>query len=277
MKVGIFSNTVGGSSPEEVAERARSLGAEAVQLRLDWPGLDLLSSRDDRARVRRAYEAAGVEIAALAGYSNLLHPNPERRRAARDYVARLIDVCAELGTRVVVTEAGTYDGESPWADHPHNSTQEAWGELVEATRVLVQRCERVGAVLAYEPYVNTVLSSAAKARGLVDEIGSPALGMVIDVAGLMTPETMPRNAEIAGEAHRLLRGHILLAHADDVRYEGREARWLPLGWGDLDAGAVLSGLAATGYDGAIIVEHLPESLVPEALAFCCEGWNVTMS
>ncbi len=57
MKLGVFSNTVGGGSPEQVAERSRHLGIEAVQLRLEWPGLDLLVSAVDRARVRRAYES----------------------------------------------------------------------------------------------------------------------------------------------------------------------------------------------------------------------------
>lgn len=268
MKLGVFSETVHAGSPEEVAVRTRALGVEAVQLRAKWEGLDLAGSRAERARVRRAYEQAGVTVAALAAYTNLLDPLPARRRANQEQLEHIIGVAAELGTRIVVTETGSYDPASSWNDHPHNHTPAAWTELVEVTGRLVRHCEREGIVLAYEPYVNSVLDSAAAAQRLAEEIGSPALSFVFDPAGLTTAATIGRNRIITLEALALLRGRVALAHADDVRYEDGTARWLPLGWGDLDAAAVFEGLTATGFEGALIIEHLAESLVPQALAFC---------
>jgi sugar phosphate isomerase/epimerase len=268
MRVGIFSNTISGGSPEEVAERSRAAGVEAVQLRLEWPGLDVEGSAADRARVRRAYEAVGIEVAALAAYTNLFDPLLERKRANRARLEHLIKVTPEFGTPVLVTETGSYSPDDSWSDHPQNHTPEAWEDLLDVTGHLARLCEHEGVVLAYEPYVNTVLSSASKARRLAEEIGSPALAFVIDSAGLVTPETLLENKAITEEAFALLQGRIALAHADDVRYEEGKARWLPLGWGDLDAGAVFKGLLVSGFDGALIVEHLAEALVPEALAFC---------
>jgi sugar phosphate isomerase/epimerase len=268
MKLGVFSETVRADSPEAVAARTRALGVEAVQLRATWEGLDLAGSRADRARVRRAYEQAGVTVAALAAYTNLLDPLPARRRANQEQLEHLSGVAAELGTRVIVTETGSYDAASSWNDHPHNHTPAAWAELVEVTGRLVRRCEREGVVLAYEPYVNSVLDSAPAARRLAEEIGSPALAFVFDPAGLTTAATISRNRVITLEALALLRGRLALAHADDVRYEDGTARWLPLGWGELDAAAVFEGLTTAGFAGALIIEHLAESLVPQALAFC---------
>ena len=270
MKIGIFSNTVSGGTPEEVAARTRALGVEAVQLRTEYTGLDLLGCMAHRTRVRRAYEAEGVAVVALAGYTNLLDPVPERRRANQEQLEHLIGVAAELGTRIVVTETGSYDPANSWNDHPHNHTPAAWVELVEVTGRLIRRCEREGIVLAYEPYVNSVLDSAPAAHRLAGEIGSSSLAFVFDPAGLTTAAMVARNRVITLEALALLRGRIALAHADDVRYEDGSARWLPLGWGQLDAGAVFEGLSAAGFEGALIIEHLPESLVPEALAFCRE-------
>lgn len=270
IQIGVFSDTIGGDTPEAVAARTRALGAETVQLRTEWSGLDLLGLVADRERVRRAYKEAGVAVAALAGYTNLLDPIPARREANRAYLERLIGVAHDLGTSVVVTETGSYDPASSWNDHPRNHTAEAWAELVDVTGALIALCEREGVILAYEPYVNSVLDSARAARRLADEVDSPRLAFVLDSAGLMTPETLTRNRDVTVEALDLLRGRIALAHADDVRYEGSAARWLPLGWGDLDADAVLGGLSAAGFDGALIVEHLAETQVPEALAFCRE-------
>src|SRR5438105_2528475 len=101
MKLGVFSQTIGGASPEEVAQHTAALGVEAVQLRLDWPGLDLVGSGQDRARVRRAYAGSGVEVAALAAYTNLLAPDPYQRRSHREWFAHVLSVAAELGTRLV--------------------------------------------------------------------------------------------------------------------------------------------------------------------------------
>ena len=121
-----------------------------------------------------------------------------------------------------------------------------------------------------EPYVNTVLYSAAAAHRLVAEVASPALSFVFDPAGLVTPATVASNQAITMEAFTALAGHIALVHGDDVRYEGDKAHWLPVGWGQLDAAAVFTGLIDCGYTGALIVEHLPESQVSEALAYCRE-------
>ncbi len=277
MKVGVFSDAVGGATPEEVAERTAATGADAVQIRLGWPGLDLLERAADRARLRRAYESAGVEVAALAAYTNLLDPQPQHRQVNRAWLEQAIRIAADLGTRVVVTEAGTHHPVDAWSDHPDNHTPAAWAELVAVTGRMTGLCEREGVTLAYEPYVNTVLASAPAARRLADEVASPALAFVLDSAGLVTPETLDENRRITAAAADLLRGRIALAHADDVRYDDGTAHWLPLGWGELDAQAVFAALAAAGFDGALIVEHLDEALVPQALAFCRERMRQTIA
>lgn len=271
MKLGVFSNTVAGDSPERMAQRSRDLGIEAVQLRLEWPRLDLLVSAVDRARVRRAYESVGIEIAALAAYTNLMAPDPETRRRNHVWFSDVARVAPELGTRLVVTESGSYHPTDTWQDHPTNHTPQAQEELAEVVAPLVELCEGEGVTLALEPYVANVLASAVQAAQLAATLGSPALGFVLDTAGLVTPETLPRNAEVTTEALAALAGRIVLAHADDVRYdEAGQAAWLPLGWGDLDADAFLRDLAHSGFQGALIVEHLAEALVPQALTFCRE-------
>lgn len=271
MKLGVFSNTVGGGSPEQVAERSRHLGIEAVQLRLEWPGLDLLVSAVDRARVRRAYESVGIEIAALAAYTNLMAPDPQTRRRNHSWFSAVARVAPELGTRLVVTESGSYHPTDTWQDHPANHTPQAQTDLAEVIAPLAELCEGEGVTLALEPYVANVLASAGQATQLAATIGSPALGFVLDTAGLVTPETLPRNADVTAEALIALAGRIVLAHTDDVRYDAAgQATWLPLGWGDLDAEAFLHGLAHSGFQGALIIEHLAEALVPQALAFCRE-------
>lgn len=266
MKTGVFSDTIGGASPEEMAARARALGVEVIQLRTDWAGLDLEGNAADRARARRAYQDHGVEVAALAGYTNLFDPDSARRKANRAYLERVISIASDLDTRLVVTEVGSYD--STWNDHPHNHTPDAWAELGEITSHLTTLCEREGVTLVYEPYVNTVLDSAHAARRLAVDIASPALAFVFDSASLTTAETIHHNRAITEQALESLRGHIALAHAGDVHYNDAQPQWLPLGWGDLDADTVLGGLATVNFNGALIVEHLPESLVQDALAFC---------
>lgn len=83
MRLGVFSNTISGSSPEEVAECSRAAGVEAVQLRLEWLGLDVEGRAADRVRVRRAYEAAGIEVAAVAAYTNLFDLAVREQRRGR--------------------------------------------------------------------------------------------------------------------------------------------------------------------------------------------------
>src|SRR5205807_3723939 len=123
-------------------------------------------------RVRQAFAARHLTIAALSGTFNMIDPNPQERTAGLRHLRTLLAACAALGTAVVTLCTGTRDPHNMWRRHLDNDTPEAWADLVASMREAVRAAEEYGVTLAFEPEVANVVDSARKARRLLDEIGS---------------------------------------------------------------------------------------------------------
>ena len=80
-------------------------------------------------------------------------------------------------------------------------------------REAVKIADRHEVVLAFEPENHNVVNSVAKARMLLDQVGSPWLKVVIDPANLLRADEFPRMEEVLDEAFDWLGKDIVLAHA----------------------------------------------------------------
>jgi sugar phosphate isomerase/epimerase len=96
-------------------------------------------------------------------------------------------------------------------------------------REAVKLADRHEVTLAFEPELNNVVNSVAKARRLLDEIDSPWLKVVIDPVNLIRPGELPRVTEILDEAFDWLGSDIVLAHAKNPRDDESPGRNLALG------------------------------------------------
>jgi sugar phosphate isomerase/epimerase len=119
--------------------------------------------------------------------------------------------------------------------------------------------------LAVEPETANVVDSPAKARRLLDELGSPRLKIIIDPANLFHVEDLPYQRAILDTAFDLLGPDIVLAHAKDVRVEGGTVHHVTAGAGVLDYRHYLSLLRHIPVP--LIMHGLAEEEVGSALAF----------
>jgi len=122
--------------------------------------------------VGTAAAAAHVEIAALSGTYNMIHPDPAERARGHRRLAVLAAAAAALPTRLITLCTGTRDPVDQWRGHPDNLTPEAWRDLLAAMETAVAIAERHDVMLGIEPELANVVDSAQKARRLIDE--SPA-------------------------------------------------------------------------------------------------------
>jgi sugar phosphate isomerase/epimerase len=153
-----------------------------------------------------------------------------------------------------------------WRRHPDNDTPAAWADLVVSLHEAVRAAEEHRVTLAFEPEVANVVDSAAKARRILDEIGSPWLKVTMDGANIFHAGELARMREMLEEAFALLGGDIALAHAKDLDHDG-EAGHLPAGHGVLDYRLYLELLQRSGYDGGVILHGLSEAQVDGCLAY----------
>lgn len=229
-------------------------------------GLDVLGDKitgDLAVRARELLAARGIGVAAVDGTYNMVHPDPVRRARNLDHLIRLINLAPGFGTDIVTLCTGTRD-DIMWRPHPDNQSDEAWADLIAQLRVATGAAEAAGIQLALEPEYNNVVNSAQRARRLIDEVGSPALKVVMDAANLFHPGDLDRMQDHLAEVFELVGDDIVLAHAKDLDHDG-DAGGRAAGQGRLDYPLYLALLQACGFDGAIVLHQLTE-LAPDRFA-----------
>src|SRR5688572_3922113 len=99
--LGIFPDVFPGDHRQQ-ARRTREAGLSCVHLR---PPAAL--SPDACRAAAEAFRSEGVEVAAVAGYVNLVNPHPARREEGLERLHRLIQLCHEFGAPYLATETGS--------------------------------------------------------------------------------------------------------------------------------------------------------------------------
>jgi len=269
MQIGTMDGTIVRPTLDEMLDAVAGYGIYHMQFNLGRAGLpELLEQTDPRLwdRIRAEFDARNMTIAALGGQYNMIHPDVQKRREGLQRLRVLASACDRLGTSVITLCTGTRDPTNMWRRHPDNDLPEAWTDLIASMRQAVQIAEEFGVTLAFEPEVSNVVDSAQKAHRLLDEIGSPHLGVTMDGANIFHAGELPRMREMLDEAFALLGPDVAIAHAKDLDRDG-EAGHLPAGKGLLDYEHYLSLLSKLDFDVPVILHGLTESELPESLAF----------
>ncbi len=268
--LGIFARTFPRSSADEVATAVAGAGFGLVQLNLSAVGLPTLPTPDelgplDFGAIRRAFDDRGIGIWGLSASYNMIHPDPAVRDAQTEAAAALIGRAPELGATAVTLCTGSRDPDNMWHRHPGNDEPAARNDLRASLDRLLPAAAAAGVRLGIEPEPGNVISDAARARRLLDELGGAAglTGIILDPANLVTVATAGQQARILTEAAGLLTGSIFCVHAKDVVVSGYAAA----GTGKLDYGLIFRLLAGLPAGTPLIVQDAAEDDVARVREF----------
>jgi sugar phosphate isomerase/epimerase len=270
--LGLLAPEFPGATLEANLDAMLPAGAPAVQYDLACAvGETLPTAVDDRtiARIRDGFAARGLRLAALSGTYNMIDPDEGRRAAGLDGLRRVIEVAARLDCPLVTLCTGTRDPVDMWRRHPDNDRPEAFRDLAAALRAVAPAAEAAGVTLGVEPEVSNVIDSAAKARRLLDEVGSARLKIVMDGANVFHSGEVARMRAVLDESFALLGADIVLAHAKDLDRDG-EAGHLAAGTGVLDYPYYLGLLARSGFRGDLVLHALTPEAAPGRVAWVRE-------
>lgn len=258
MRFAICNETFQDRSVEEGFDFAAECGYEGIEIApftLSTYAHDISSAR--RTEVRRAAERAGLEVVGLhwllaktEGF-HLTSPDAAVRAKTADYLGALVDLCAELGGRVMVLGSPQQRNLLPGV-----SAEQATDFALEVLASLGPQLEQGGVTLALEPLApaeTNFLTTAAEAMKLIDRIGHPQVRLHLDCKA-MASEAVPIPELIR-------RYHAAMAHfhANDPNRQGP-------GFGQLDFVPIFVALSEVGYRGWVSVEVFDYTPGVEALA-----------
>lgn len=267
MDLGIFAKTFPRPTVQQTLQAAADLGLAAVQFNLSVLGLPTIPDAVPAAAITATRQAAartGVELAAISGTFNTAHPDPAVRKAGVARFPVLCQAASALGIPVITLSSGSRDPLDMWRYHPDNSSDAAWSDSRDSLTALAAAAAGHGVTLAVEPEHANVLATAALARRMLDEISSPALGIVFDAANLIDPDVATPDSmrSVITRAVALLGPGIVLGHAKELA-AGR--RPVPAGAGILPWNLIIGALDGAGFGGTLVIHGLNEPDVPLAV------------
>jgi sugar phosphate isomerase/epimerase len=263
----IFGRTYPLTDAGAVMAAAAQDGFEGLQFNLLSAGLqslpDHLPERLAQGIGKQA-QAAQIQLAALSGTYNMVHPDARARASYRIGFQNVIEAARQMGAPVVTLCTGSRDPQNMWKHHPDNTTTAAWTDLRAELDFALPIAESAGIKLAIEPEPGNVICDAEAARRLLNEVASPLLGIVLDAANLLSPQTLAVQDQVVAKAAQLLGNSILLAHAKDIDANGKVTA---TGEGAVDLLNFVAALLSIGYDGALVGHGFPAQKAPAAAVF----------
>lgn len=282
---------------EETARKIRSHGFNTVQLDLHFKDIDLGAGKLDKQttkRVRDTFRAHDLPICAVSGYTNLIHPDLEQRKANVERLKDIIRNARALGSPYVISETGTYNTESEWMSDPKNKSEEGFETCRKVIAELAQEAYDHGAMFLLETYVNNVVGSVEETVRMFAQVDHPALGLLMDPTNYFEAHNIDAMDKVINQVFDTLADKIKIAHAKDVARSGDDKSEKHADIGDEDAlashtfrgvGEIVLNAPGTGslnYDLylqrlsekhpniPVIIEHLDETDVPRAKKFLDE-------
>ena len=262
-ELAVFAKTYAPAALPDLLAAIRADGVHHVQFNLSCVGLPTLPTALDAptcATIRAAHHAAGITMVALSATGNIIHPDATQRHQVLAGIHTLIDAAPRMGCRLLTISTGTYHPDDLWATHPDNDTPQAWAAMHDSLMHLVPHADRAGVRLAFEPEAGNVVQTAAQARQVLDDIASPALGVVLDVANLLSVATIEQQMSVIDEAFGLLAADIALIHLKELAPDGTSGHLAP-GQGVIDYRYLRHVSARAGVRVPQVMHGLPRALV----------------
>lgn len=210
-----------------------------------------------------AFRQAGIQIAVLGCYVNIVDSDPQKRAQALAAFSTHLRLARDFGANLVGTETGSV-GVGFTTD---NFTEEAFQEVITSVKAMVTEAEHFGVTVGIEAGLHHPLYTASLTRRLLDEIPSNNLQIILDCANLMSPTNYLHQEAIITEALKLLGDRIAIIHLKDFIVQDGAIKIVPVGQGWLEFEPILRYMKYERPHIQGILESTPESHLGESIAF----------
>jgi sugar phosphate isomerase/epimerase len=271
MKFALCNEMFEGRPMAEVCSVARKLGYHGIEIAPFTlaPSAEKITA-GQRKETRRIIESSGLQTVGLhwlfagpAGLHMTTNDNQVWGRT-RDYLSCLLDLCSDLGGRVLVL------GSPKQRSIVEGQTKKgAWRRAVKLLSSVLDKAEQLGLTICLEPlspvetnFINTV----AEGMKMVRQINHPSLKIHLDVKA-MCSEKRPV-PEIIRSVNVSNIGHF---HVNDPNLYGP-------GMGDVDYAPIAEAIKDIGWDEWLSVEVFkydpdPETIASRSIEYLRKFWT----
>ncbi len=281
MRCGICTTDVKPASTDVIFRKIKGWGFECVQFsfvsviesnfiedgRIEIPWSVSPAAID---AIIRASEKYSLPIEAVNGTYNMAHPDKNVRDEGAARFVGFAEAAKALGAKYITLCSGSRNRENLWGYSPENNTADAWRDMADSMKRVVDIAEKLDMTLAIESEAGNIISTPEKARQIMDEIGSPRLKMIIDFANLFHAGEAYRENVRPTIKHAIdVFGHdIVIAHGKDIK-EGDGIEFTGTGEGIVDFAYCAKLLNDIGYGGDMFLHGIYDE---EKMVSAREHW-----
>lgn len=244
---------------EAFIRKAAALGYPAVELMGKRPHLSVLDATDEQVeRIRQCSREAGVEIAAIAGYTDFTAGRTAGEVPFIEmqvfYVQFLAKVARDLGAKIVRAFTG-------YTTDEHNYGSD-WTVCVKAVHECAAAAAEFGVVLGLQNHHDTAISPDAYVEFLNDVDHPNCKAMFDPWAPALQGDDLyacakalaPRMVQTTLADYVRLKRWAYMPGLVNYRELPQMVRAVPLGEGFVDLDSFFSGLRDGGFDGYVAYE-----------------------
>lgn len=273
LHLGIRAHDFPGHSPELIA-KLKHYRFSHIQLavRKSFPAsVPSLSSLSPGTAVYygESFRQAGIKIAVLGCYVNIIDPDPDKRTQALQDFSTHLRLARDFGASLVGTETGSVGN----GYTPDNFTEEAFQEVVNSVKWMVAEAERFGVTVGIEAGQNHPLHSVRLTKRLLELVPSNNLQIILDCANLMSPDNYRQQEKVIAEALEQLGERIAVIHLKDFTVEDGKIVIVPVGQGQLHFAPILQYMKYKRPHIQGLLESTTEPFLQESVDFLHRLYN----
>ena len=241
--------------PIQLAQEHRRLSYSAAYC----PQADIRDKDRIRA-IETAFADAGVVIAEVGAWKNMLDPDGDKRRENLAYVTERCVLADAVGARCCFDIAGSYNPTVWYGPNRRNLSKEFFDATVENCRHIIDAVKPSRTKFTIEMMGWNLPDGPDSYVDLIRAVDRPAFGVHLDVCnGVNCPQRFYNNSEFIGECFRKLGRWIVSCHAKDLQWITElNVHFLEVvpGRGEIDYRRYLSELNQLAGDTPLMIEHL---------------------
>lgn len=268
--IGIRAHDIPHLPLEKLTKEIAGFGLTSVQLALAKSFPDLHTGEGSLTpglarHIGDAFRKENLHIAVLGCYINMIHPDHSERRKALDRFKEHIRYARDFGCSIVGTETGNVYPEIVYTED--NFTEQAYQEVVESVRELVNEAEKFGVIVGIEGGINHPIHTPQRMRRLLDDIPSNNLQVIFDPANFLSPENYLHQEQVFEEAFELFGNRIAIVHAKDFIIDNHWIKMVPVGTGLLNYQAVFKYIKQQKPYITILLESTREPHINDSIEY----------
>jgi sugar phosphate isomerase/epimerase len=222
--------------------------------------------------VRAVLEHHGIKLVQFTGpYPSIITTDEAVRQTGVKTAQDIARLAAKMGASFALVRPTSMNLALPWSPHPDNYLPATEDRLVRSLREITSICDTIGVPITLECHKTSTLNSPEAVRRIIERTESSWIKINMDPVNFISDfQTAYNTTDVVNQLFDILSPYVGLVHVKDVYVENRHvvhiSETVP-GDGIFDFDTLFRRFEALMPDGYALIEHLPDSLVPQAMAF----------